>query len=191
MSGLAGVRSIAPPLPPAALVAAVRLLICEPLSQRFEETAEPGRKDAGATRMRGNSFSGIEPAARILTQPDRTGPGMTTAAAVAQFPPALDPVSSAKAAGLRYTTDTRPGIAASPPRAELHLHGRRRARGARLDRSSRESSRWSFRRRGPTSGSAPIRAAICRPPAATPAAASSIAITRSGARSATKRNTTA
>src|SRR5215204_2249748 len=34
----------APPLPPSALVAAVRLLVCEPLSQRFEETAEPGRK---------------------------------------------------------------------------------------------------------------------------------------------------
>src|SRR5215203_2432432 len=36
-----------PPLPPSALVAAVRLLVRDPLSQRFNETAEPRRKDAG------------------------------------------------------------------------------------------------------------------------------------------------
>ena len=35
---------------------------------------------------------------------------MTASAAAAVAPPVLDPVSSAKAAGLRYTTDTRPGI---------------------------------------------------------------------------------
>ena len=36
-----------PPLPPSALVAAIRLLIGEPLTQRFEETTEPGRKNPG------------------------------------------------------------------------------------------------------------------------------------------------
>ena len=35
---------------------------------------------------------------------------MTASAAAAVAPPVLDPVSSAKAAGLRYTTDTKPGI---------------------------------------------------------------------------------
>ena len=35
---------------------------------------------------------------------------MTASAAAAVAPPVLDPVGSAKAAGLRYTTDTRPGI---------------------------------------------------------------------------------
>ena len=35
---------------------------------------------------------------------------MTASAGAAVAPPVLDPVSSAKAAGLRYTTDTRPGI---------------------------------------------------------------------------------
>src|SRR5215204_3163857 len=35
---------------------------------------------------------------------------MTTAAAIAPFTPPLDPVSSAKAAGLRYATDTKPGL---------------------------------------------------------------------------------
>ena len=36
-----------PPLPPSALVAAIGLLIGEPLAQRFEETTEPGRKNPG------------------------------------------------------------------------------------------------------------------------------------------------
>ena len=36
-----------PPLPPSALVAAIGLLIGEPLAQRFEEPTEPGRKDPG------------------------------------------------------------------------------------------------------------------------------------------------
>ena len=36
-----------PPLPPSALVAAIGLLIGEPLSQCFNETAEPGRKNPG------------------------------------------------------------------------------------------------------------------------------------------------
>ena len=35
---------------------------------------------------------------------------MTASAAAAVAPPVLDPVSSAKAAGLRYTTDAKPGI---------------------------------------------------------------------------------
>ena len=43
--------------------------------------------------------------------------------------------------------------------------------------SWRASRRWSFRRRGPTCGSVRIRAATCRPPAATRAAASSTGIT--------------
>ena len=36
-----------PPLPPSALVAAIGLLIGEPLAQRFEEPTEPGRKNPG------------------------------------------------------------------------------------------------------------------------------------------------
>src|SRR5918995_4757140 len=35
---------------------------------------------------------------------------MTASVTIAAPAPALDPVSSAKAAGLRYTSDTRPGI---------------------------------------------------------------------------------
>ena len=55
-------------------------------------------------------------------------------------------------------------------------------RTCRSPPSCSASSRSSFRRPGPTSGSARIRAGICRRPAATRAAANSIAITRAGAR---------
>ena len=52
----------------------------------------------------------------------------------------------------------------------------------------RGSARWSFRRRGRTSGSALRRTATCRPSAGTRRAASSIAIIRSTGRRATRRN---
>jgi hypothetical protein len=45
--GAAGGELDGPPFPPSAIVAAIGLLIREPASQRFDETAEPGRKDPG------------------------------------------------------------------------------------------------------------------------------------------------
>ena len=99
---------------------------------------------------------------------------------------ASDPDASAAAAGLRYVNDGRlPGIRRLGRRARA-LRGRRRPHRGRPRRARAASSRWRSRRPGPTCGSARTRAATCRPPAATPAAASSTAITRAGARCATR-----
>ena len=92
-----------------------------------------------------------------------------------------DPLASARAAGLVYTTDDRPGIRRiGRGQAFRYVDARQRPVRNAADLRA-HPRRWSFRRRGPTSGFARIRAATCRRPAATPAAASSTAITRNGA----------
>ncbi len=59
--------------------------------------------------MRGNAVSGIE-RPRACQHGPPGGPRVTAAAAIAATTSAPDSFSSAKAAGLRYATDTRPGI---------------------------------------------------------------------------------
>ena len=66
-----------------------------------------------------------------------------------------DPIESAQAAGLRYVSDTMPGIGAEAGRQGLRLRRPRRQRTIRTRASSPASDRWPFRRRRPTSGSAP------------------------------------
>ena len=98
----------------------------------------------------------------------------------------LPATESAKIAGLRYVNDTQtPGIRRVGRRNASAMsmpNGKRVSCG----RAAGASSRSSSRRPGPTSGSARTRTATCRRPAATRAAASSTAITRGGARCATK-----
>ena len=89
-------------------------------------------------------------------------------------------------ARLRYVTDQRPGI-------RRLKSGKGFATLARTDRPfdvrrfSPAFVRSRFHRRGPRSGSAPIRADTFKPPGVTPSAASNIAITRTGGRRATRR----
>src|SRR4249919_3170874 len=82
------------------------------------------------------------------------------------------PIDSARAAGLRYTTDAVPGIT-------------RRRSGSGFTYVT-ESGHSSFRQPGKTSGSVPIREVIFRQRAATRADGSSIDIIPAGAKFATR-----
>ena len=87
--------------------------------------------------MRGNAFSGNRTAARILTQPARPLSHDRRAALVTATASALDPVGSAKAAGLRYTTDTKPASGVTAAGATSPTSTLTDARSARRRSSAR------------------------------------------------------
>ena len=115
----------------------------------------------------------------------RTGAMSTTAPTRTATPASGDPRDDARAVGLRYVSDDRPGIT-------RHRTGRgftyRDANGVTI-RDAGERERIAVARDpaglDETSGSARTRAATSWRPAATRAAASSTATTRAGARCAT------
>ena len=113
----------------------------------------------------------------------------TTAPTRPATPGTGDPRDDARAVGLRYVSDDRPGITRRRAgRGFTYRSGRRRS-ATRAAVAHRARSR--SRRRGRTCGSARTRAGTSRRPAATRGAASSTATTRRGAPRATRRSSTA
>ena len=135
--------------------------------------------------MMGSSFERVG-RAHPNTAPAADRPGMTASQRIPASVVAAPPIESAKAAGLRYTTDLKPGIRRTRRgRAFAYVDpsGKRVRAAAELARIRGAGDPAGL---DATSGSAPTRAAISRRPGATPAAASSIAITLAGAKCATR-----
>jgi hypothetical protein len=101
-----------------------------------------------------------------------------------------DPVESAKAAGLRYVSDERPGIRRKRV-GKNFTYIDPDGQTVRDEKHWRAFVRWPFRLPTKMFGFARWPMAICKRPASTTVAASSIAIIRAGARCATKLNTRA
>ena len=98
--------------------------------------------------------------------------------------------AEARAAGLRFSSDTAPGhLTPSLPDAASAIAPLAGARRERSERS-RASAGSRSRRPGATCGSARTREATCRRPAATRAGASSTSTTPIGARTATRPSST-
>ena len=97
-----------------------------------------------------------------------------------------DPVESAQAAGLRYVSDTMPGIRRKKAGKGFTYVGAGRQDHPGSRRSWPGSARWPFRPPTPTSGSVPAPTATSRRPAGMPAAGSSIATIPDGGRCGTR-----
>ena len=170
--------------------AAHRLLACRRDRHRRASRPDPAaRGGTGLGPRRGRRL-------RQLGQARRDGPAARRAGGVpprpadGSGPPARRGSCTGPPHGGTATTPLTPSRAspASDAVAASSTAGRIDGRCA-IRRRWRGFAGWPFRRRGPTCGSRCGPTATCRPPAATSAAASSIAITPAGRPSATRPST--